>query len=266
MSSLTALEKRTLERLFEMGSGYVLNFSNRTFQEFVLDTVRLDIFDAKYEYGSGSKANRLRGFWTVEPDHVVAALLAGMLAYAKQELTPDADFVGRTQLIVDRLRGAAAVDDLDALAPNTDEADFEKLARSVHDSINAGEPEVGLDRLHTFVSKFVEVLAEREGVTVGRDDPLHSRFGVVVRAMRARAAIETDMADRILRSTISTMESFNAVRNDRTFAHPNRLLSFDEALLIFRHVASAVRFLKVVAVPAPSTAAAPADPDDDLPF
>lgn len=241
-----------------MSSGYVLNFSNRTFHEFVLDAVRLDIYDAKYDYGSGSKANRLRGFWDVEPDHVVATLMDHMLAYAKQELAPDPDLLGRAQVILDRLRGAAAVDDLDAIAPNANEADFEKLARSVHDSINAGEPEVGLDRLHTFVSKYVEVLAAQEGVSVRREDPLHSRYAIVVRALRNRGAIETDMAERILRSTISTMESFSTVRNDRSFAHPNKLLGFDEALLIFRHVASAVRFLSAIAAP-PAV-------DDDIPF
>jgi hypothetical protein len=37
MSDLTAIEKRKLERLLGLGSGYVLNFSNRTFEEFILD-------------------------------------------------------------------------------------------------------------------------------------------------------------------------------------------------------------------------------------
>jgi hypothetical protein len=35
MSDLTALEKRKLEKLLGMDSGYVLNFSNKTFAEFV---------------------------------------------------------------------------------------------------------------------------------------------------------------------------------------------------------------------------------------
>ena len=39
MSDLTASEKRKLERLFGMGGRYVLDFSNRTFAEFVEDGV-----------------------------------------------------------------------------------------------------------------------------------------------------------------------------------------------------------------------------------
>jgi hypothetical protein len=63
----------------------VLNFSNRTFEEFILDATGRQIYDAKYDYGSGSKANRLRGFWNEESNPIVAKLLAAMLDYAVEE-------------------------------------------------------------------------------------------------------------------------------------------------------------------------------------
>lgn len=73
MADLTNADKRKLEKLFEMSGGYVLNFSNRTFDEFVFDSTGIVIDDAKYQQGSGSKANRLRAFWSLEPDHVVGS-------------------------------------------------------------------------------------------------------------------------------------------------------------------------------------------------
>jgi hypothetical protein len=60
MADLTNIEKRNLERLLGMGSGYVLDFSNRTFEEFVLDSIGKSIYAGEYETGGGSKANRLR--------------------------------------------------------------------------------------------------------------------------------------------------------------------------------------------------------------
>ncbi len=48
MSDLTFNEKRKFEQLLGMKSGYVLNFSDRTFKEFVLDATGLNIFDEKY--------------------------------------------------------------------------------------------------------------------------------------------------------------------------------------------------------------------------
>jgi hypothetical protein len=59
MSSLTAKEKRRLEALLGMSSGYVLNFTDRTFSEFSLDVTGKDILASEYAYASGSKANRL---------------------------------------------------------------------------------------------------------------------------------------------------------------------------------------------------------------
>jgi hypothetical protein len=54
------------------------------------------------------------------------------------------------------------------------------------------------------------------------------------------------MTRRILKSTISTLESFNKVRNDHSLAHDNPVLNHDEALLIFNYVAATIRFLRTI--------------------
>jgi hypothetical protein len=83
MSDLTPLEKRKLEQCLGMDSGYVLDFSNRTFAEFVSDSTGRDIYNPRYNYGSGSKANRLRAFWQKEENSVVGKLLRDMLDYSE---------------------------------------------------------------------------------------------------------------------------------------------------------------------------------------
>lgn len=82
MSNLTYIEKRKLEQFLGMSSGYVLDFSNRTFAEFVRDSTGRDIYDTSYDYASGSKANRLRAFWQKEANPVVGKLISDMLDYA----------------------------------------------------------------------------------------------------------------------------------------------------------------------------------------
>ena len=96
MSDLTSIEKLKLEKLLEMGGGYVLDFSNATFQEFVLENSNIDIYYEKYDYRSGSKANRLRAFWKKESNSVVGNLLANLLEYWRakklinhQNITPE---------------------------------------------------------------------------------------------------------------------------------------------------------------------------------
>jgi hypothetical protein len=78
MSSLNFPEKRLLEDLLKMGSGYVLDFSDREFSVFFKDfNINIDADKYHIPYGS-SKAKRLRSFWEKEPDNVVGRVLEGM--------------------------------------------------------------------------------------------------------------------------------------------------------------------------------------------
>jgi hypothetical protein len=81
MSNPTFVEKRKFEQLLGMNSGYVLDFTNRSFAEFVLDGTGRDIYDSRYDYGSGSKANRLRAFWEKEDNALVGKLMKALLDY-----------------------------------------------------------------------------------------------------------------------------------------------------------------------------------------
>ncbi|HEV2697155.1 MAG TPA: hypothetical protein VGU90_04115, partial [Terriglobales bacterium] len=83
MSNLTFIEKRKLEQHLGMESGYVLDFSNRTFAAFVLESTGRNIYDPRYNQGSGSKANRLRAFWQKEENPIVGKLMNDMLDYAE---------------------------------------------------------------------------------------------------------------------------------------------------------------------------------------
>ncbi len=79
MSSLTHIEKQKLERELGMESGYVLAFSNRTFEEFFREVVGVQIYDSRFDLGSGSKANRMRAFWQVATDEQLRLLFSGLL-------------------------------------------------------------------------------------------------------------------------------------------------------------------------------------------
>ena len=268
MSDLSFLERTTLERLFQMGGGYVLDFSNRTFQEFVAESVRKDIEDPKYHYGSSSKANRLRRFWRIEPNHVVGTLVRDMVEYAATVHNVESSLIPQGRKIAVRLLKSAPVQELDAIQPLNDERTFEALARSVHDAIENNEPENGLDRLHTFVVKYVRTICDRHGIVTDRSKPLHSMFGEYVKYLEKEGRLESEMTKRILKSCISTLEAFNHVRNNQSFAHDNSLLNYDESLLIYNHVCSAVRFIESIESHEPKSAPASETDDEsgEIPF
>jgi len=72
---------------------------------------------------------------------------------------------------------------------------------------------------------------------------------------------------RVLKSSISVMEAFNRVRNEQSLAHDNPILNYDESLLIFNHVASAIRFMETLEREEVSaTSESEQSLDDEIPF
>jgi hypothetical protein len=252
MATFKFNEKSALEKALGMGSGYVLNFSDRTFREFIWDQVGRDINDGAYSAYGTSKAKHLRVFWEVEPDNVVAALTRALLQHGKEHDLIEAGQFEAATAVVTRLAGGA-VADIDALKPNAKEPTFDRLARAVRESIDAGRPEEGLDRLHTFIIKYARILATNRGIATPRDKPLHSVFGEYIKRLQADSVLESEMSLRIMKSAISSLEAFNDVRNEQSLAHDNETLRTHEALYIFNHIASLVRFLQVVEGTIPDT-------------
>lgn len=245
MSDLTAIERVGLEKALRMDGGYVLNFTNRTFADFVLYSTGLDIDDLKYRSGGDSKANRLRSFWKIESNPIVGKLL-GDFFEAWQTLgggsLPPEDCLR----IVRRLKADAPVPDMEYLGPISEEKTLDTLANAIRDAIKRNEPEMGLDRLHTYTIKYLRILCEKHGISTERTKPLHSLIGEYIKALRQEGQIESVMTERILKSSISIMEAFSEVRNEQSYAHDNPVLSYDESNLVLSHVISSIRFIQAI--------------------
>lgn len=97
-----------------MSGGYVLNFSDRTMGEFFRDDVGIDIYSRKYNYGSGSKANRMRGLWLKADEKTVGKSISKLLEYIENQILLDnlkradfpADRIQAAQAIANKLSGA----------------------------------------------------------------------------------------------------------------------------------------------------------------
>ena len=87
MSSLKTNEKLLLEKLLQMESGYVLNFSDRTIADFFRDSLNVDLYAKEYDFASGSKANRIRGFWLQASDNLVAKSIQELLSYIDNQVS-----------------------------------------------------------------------------------------------------------------------------------------------------------------------------------
>lgn len=63
-----------------MRSGYVLDFTDATYEEFFRH-YGIQIHDSKYQYYGSSKARKLRAFWEIEEDDLVGRVLSEMVDY-----------------------------------------------------------------------------------------------------------------------------------------------------------------------------------------
>lgn len=74
---IKSIDMRLIDDLFDMGGGYVLDFSNRTFSEFFIEELGVDIDNPRFEVEGTSKAKRLRYYLrTASINEAVRALLA----------------------------------------------------------------------------------------------------------------------------------------------------------------------------------------------
>lgn len=111
MPNIRAIDMMFLDDLFEMGSGYVLNFSNSTFSRFFADELNVDIDDPIYAEQGGSKGKRLRCFLQKVDVPTVIRTLKALWEYRdairKRDGKPETiqNAQGRLLSLINRLEG-----------------------------------------------------------------------------------------------------------------------------------------------------------------
>ncbi len=167
MSSLNMRDKRVLEEFFGMGSGYVLNFSDRTFGEFVLEAVDIEIHSDEYTIHGSSKAKKLRVFWEVESDYIVGRLLNALIEYAQEtahETTEEAKKLAeRCRAIASRLlAGGPSLDDLKQKAQSLDANHLAEQIRRMEDSVET-DPSLAIGTAKELIETCCKTILSERG-------------------------------------------------------------------------------------------------------
>jgi hypothetical protein len=252
MSDIRPFEKSKLEKLLRMQAGTVLEFSNRSFQEFVYDSVKINIDDKKYilDPALTSKANRLRAFWRLEPDYVVAKLLDDLFKewkHSKDSLSyEEVELLTFCTQVSDRLKQGSPIENVDAILANGEEVDFTRLADLLKEAINRGEYAESLDRLHTFMVKYTRQLCKNREIELDIKDPLHSAYGKYIKLLKASNLLHSEMTEYILNAHIKILDRFNLVRNNQSYAHDNNILNEQESLLILSNITSLIKYIDYI--------------------
>jgi hypothetical protein len=250
MANLTYADKIYLEDYLKMTDGWLLDFSNNSLNKFVFGVLQIDIYDNKYDNFGSSKANRIRAVWDIENDYNIGKLISEFIKYYQAKRISNSSFFNATEelelkcvKITELLLKNGVSNHIDLIQATTDENDFIKLASIIRTNIENNDPESALDRLHTFYVKFIRDLCLKNSITFNESETLNAIFGKYLRYIEQSNLLESEMTKSILKYSINVIEKYNDVRNNRSFAHDNKILNYHESLYIFDTLARLKGFI-----------------------
>lgn len=253
------VDRAMFEKALGMESGYLLDFSDRTFGDFFCTEIGIDpdtspsswLFSA---YGS-SKAKRIRSFIERAQPHQVARLLRALWEYREVNVLgsnePQEERLKEVYFrIVGTFEGDEQIIDCSGIEAFEANETLQELVAAIRRDLDAGRPNAGLDRLHTYCMKrFSSLVIKHGGEPCGENEALHSRVGKYVKVLKTERNL-TEMTERIIKSSISTFEAMNDIRNNQSLAHDNEyLVPMNEAKLIYENVTAVLRFIKTMDAP-----------------
>lgn len=235
-----------------MEDGYVLDFTNATFENFIRDSLGIEINDAKYFLNSSSKANRLRKLFKIESNDNVCKLLEDFHDYIYYNLLPNELSNVRESMetkleklkeIIKGMKQESRCENIDYLQLTTDPTKTFKLFEDIKSNINNNNPDLVLDRLHTLMIINFQYLCQKHEILYSGDEKLDWLFKQYMIKLKAKHYIQSEMTQTILTSNISILAKYHYTRNNESYAHANEILNMEESLLIVNNIANICRFI-----------------------
>lgn len=231
MASLKHSEMRIIDEIFEMGSGYVLNFSNRTMLEFFEDELGIEIYDEKYGLNGTSKAKHVRAFIEVEDGYIVGQLLRKLWDHrnsygerSKSELARDQK---RLFELIARVEAGKSPPVLTKLSGTADVLNFDTVSRDLKRALDNAQtdPESAV----TSACSTVESVCRSIIIELGADLPSKKDIKGLFNAVKKPLGLSPDRTDidsqitddvrKILGGLATVVEGIGALRTQGGDAH-----------------------------------------------
>lgn len=255
MSNLSFIEKQIICRLFDITDGFVFKYwSDRGIynksktKELILESCGINIFEDK-EYSGLSQQKCVQKIWDECNPQTVAKLLETLSDYFCFQMGSDmwSDEDGydysEVQKIIERLKSASSIE----LPKEENAKNLKLLLDDIESNIKNDNPELVVDRLHTFASQYLRNVCHSHNIgTVddkGNEHPLHSLAGMLKKWYVDNDYFDSEFAAIAIQNTINIFDKFNSIRNDNSAAHPNQLLSKAEAEYAVKIIANTLTFI-----------------------
>lgn len=120
------------------------------------------------------------------------------------------------------------------------------LTDEIKRNLLEGKPELALDRLHTFSTRFFRELCKNYMIAYRKEDGLHTLFKNYREHLESRGLIESNMTLQLLKVYTNVLNAYNQVRNNTSYAHDNPVLNSIESKFICNQMLSILKFVDEV--------------------
>ncbi|OOY33821.1 abortive phage resistance protein [Solemya velum gill symbiont] len=229
MVALKRSEMRVIDEIFEMGSGYVLNFSDRTMAEFFEDEFGIEIYQEKFDFKGTSKAKHLRAFIEVEDGYTVGQVLRKLWNYRNSYT--ERDHIERDEKrlfeIISRIDAGQAPPVLSKLSNKADILSLDTVLRDLKRALDSAQqdPESAVTSSCSTVESVCRSILIELGLELPTKKDIKGLFNAVKRPLglsSGRTDFDPMIADdvrKILGGLATIVEGIGALRTHGGDAH-----------------------------------------------
>lgn len=210
-----------------MSIWYVLDFSDRTFWEFIFDYTSRNIDDIVYQKNWSSKAKKLRTFWEIESDTVVCNLLKWFIEYIEKE-----EHKKKITTIVEKLSSwwlqwHQSIEEIQ-WATET----FVLLKWEILRQLHEEKYIESLDRIHTLFQSYLQNICNEKKISYKQNELINGLLWKIKWDMIQKGQmLSWSFSEWLFSKIIQILEKYNDVRNNQSLAHTNNLMSYQDAKL-----------------------------------
>lgn len=126
---------------------------------------------------------------------------------------------------------------------------LQKLKNDIRESLKKGNADLALDRLHTLTMNQLRTYCSTHKISIvdekGDNYPLNSLIGMLIKYYKKENLI-SDFTEQSLKQSISLYNEFNEIRNNKSYAHDNTVLSDEESLYVVNTIINMLNFLNYI--------------------
>ncbi len=254
MGVLSFIEKQTVCRLFGISDGYIFKFwsdrgryNKNITQQLILESCGIDIYKDR-QYKDLSQQKCVEKIWNDCSPQIVANLLSALSDYFCFAMGTDSwsDEDGydyrQVEEIIKKLKSTSTVS-----LPPRETTDLKLILDDIETNVQAGKPEMVIDRLHTFATKYIREICQTHNIAIADEKGDHYSLDALVARLKGwyeqENYFESAFCVVAIRNTINIFAKYNDLRNNKSAAHPNQLLQKAEAEYAVKVVADTLMFI-----------------------